>query len=176
MMKNRVVTATLGGAEAPTRTAATAPASHEIPTLCDTGTNMLALTWWPDMSCSVPRIAGLLFLSAVALMPGIARSWSGVLVDSDCYQAEERNINANDTTFDVDHDRDWEIRQCLPNLKTKEFILVERSGQSIKLNAEGNAKAKAMMPKTAKKSRVYVTVTGELEKNDVNVQSIAFEP
>jgi hypothetical protein len=122
------------------------------------------------------RIGGLLFLSSFALTVSFARSWSGVLVDAGCYQTEERNINANDTTFDVDHDRDWEIRQCLPTAKTKEFVLVDRSGQSVKLDAEGNARAGAMLPKTGKKSRVYVIIRGELEKNYVKVESIAINP
>jgi hypothetical protein len=97
-------------------------------------------------------------------------------VDAGCYAREESNINANDTTFDVDHDRNWEIRQCLPTAKTKEFTLVERSGQSINLDAEGNAKAEAMLPKTGKKSRIYVTIRGEREKNAVKVEAIAVNP
>ena len=109
------------------------------------------------------------------LTPSFAGSWSGVLVDAACYEREERNINANDTTFDVDHDRNFEIRQCLPSARTKAFVVVQQNGQSFKLDLTGNAKAAALIPKTGKKSRIYVTVKGQEDKNGVSVDSIVVD-
>jgi hypothetical protein len=106
------------------------------------------------------------------LTPTFAGSWSGVLVDAACYEREERNINVNDTTFDVDRDRDFEIRQCLPSTKTKAFAVVQQNGQSFELDSTGNAKAATLIPKTGKKSRIYVAVRGQEDKAGVIVDSI----
>jgi hypothetical protein len=120
----------------------------------------------------MPRPRRIFLLLPFVVLPIFAGSWSGVLVDADCYAREERNVDPKNTTFDVDRDRDLEIRYCLPSPKTKSFAVVQFSGQSFKLDSAGNAKAAEIVPKTTKKSRIHVTVTGQMVKNVVSVDSI----
>ena len=103
-----------------------------------------------------------------------AQSWSGYLVDSKCYDAEERNVNPFDTSPEVDRDKDLDIRLCTPSLKTKSFAVVPEDGSTnLKLDPVGTEKAIALIRKTGKKSFRKVTVTGEMNKNTVKVNSIS---
>jgi hypothetical protein len=102
-----------------------------------------------------------------------AESWSGTLVDSKCYDAEERNVNPTDTSTHVDRDGNREIRYCLPRAKTKSFAVVQADGPALKLDSAGNAKAAELVPQTGKKSRLFVTITGGLGDKTIKVDSIS---
>jgi hypothetical protein len=116
------------------------------------------------------RLAALLSLAPVL---GCAGSWSGTLVDAKCYQAEERNVNPTDTLFNVDRDGSREIRYCAPKAKTKSFAVVPSDGPSLKLDPAGNAKAAELVRQMGRKSRLVVSVTGELSKDMLKVDSIS---
>jgi hypothetical protein len=101
------------------------------------------------------------------------RSWSGFLVNSDCYEALERNANPWDTSIYVDRDRDWEIRYCRPNHKTKSFALVDHDGSIFRLDPAVNSKAAEIVQNAAKKEFLAVTVTGEMKKDEIAVSGIS---
>jgi hypothetical protein len=116
------------------------------------------------------RLAVLLFLS---LALSFAGSWSGALVDSKCYDAEQRNVNPTDTLTNVDRDGNLQIRYCSPSPKTKSFAVVQSDGPSLKLDSAGNAKATELVRKSGRKSQLNVAVTGEMSGNAIKVDSIA---
>lgn len=101
------------------------------------------------------------------------RTWSGFLVDRQCYESEERNVNPGDTETYVDRDRDLEVRFCSPHAKTKTFSLVDHDGIGYSLNAAGNAKAAEIARQTGKKVPMEVTVEGQQSKNTIDVGSIS---
>jgi hypothetical protein len=115
-------------------------------------------------------LAALLCLRSV---PVLAESWTGALVDSNCYASEEGNVNPFDPPFNVNHDRGFEIRACRPSARTKSFAVVDSDGQSFKLDPSGNAKAAELVRQAGKKSRLDVMVTGEKHKDTVRVNSIS---
>ena len=101
-----------------------------------------------------------------------AGTWTGLLVDSRCYEAAERNVNPTDTLTSVDRDGYSEVRRCSPKPKTKSFAVVPSGSPGFELDPEGNAKAAELVRRTGKKSLYRVTVTGEMNKNTVKVDSI----
>jgi hypothetical protein len=116
------------------------------------------------------------FVSLVCLTPtvGFAQSWSGYLVDSRCYDAEQRSFNPFDGPPDLVRDRGLEIRICTPSAKTKSFAVVESNEmKSFKLDPHGNERASALVRKIGKKSFREVTVTGERKGDVVAVNSIS---
>lgn len=119
------------------------------------------------------RVAALCCLSAAS---GFAGTWTGYLVNSKCFASLERNVNPDDTQGYVDHDRNWEIRYCSPNAKTKLFAVVEQDGTAFNLDAPGDAKAIDLLRKTGKKRYFGVLVTGERNKDTVKVDSISTVP
>jgi hypothetical protein len=116
------------------------------------------------------RLAALLCLSSAL---SFAETWSGVLVDSKCYDSEERNVNPTDTLTYVDRDKNMEIRYCSPSAKTKSFAVVQPDGMSFKLDSAGNAKAAELVRKTGKRSRFAAAITGQMSKNTIKVDSIS---
>ena len=116
------------------------------------------------------RIAALLAFSSAI---GFAETWSGELVDSKCYAAEERNVNPTDTEIWVDRDRGYEIRYCSPRQKTSAFAVVQPDGRSFPLDAAGNAKAAELVRNTGKKHVTPVTVTGVMIGKAIQVDSIS---
>jgi hypothetical protein len=102
-----------------------------------------------------------------------AETLSGALVDSKCYDSEERNVNPTDTLTYVDRDRNLEIRLCRPRGKTKSFAVVTQDGLSFKLDSAGNAKAAELVRKTGKKSGYEVAVIGGMSKHTIQVESIS---
>lgn len=119
------------------------------------------------------RLAALLAISSAF---GFAETWSGMLVDSKCYAAEERNVNPTDTEIFVDRDIGYQIRYCSPRLKTKTFALVPPYGESVPFDSAGNAKAAELVHNIAKRRLTPVTVTGELVGKAIQVDSIAVSP
>lgn len=119
------------------------------------------------------RTIALAALACLTAAPGFAQSVTGFLVDSNCYESVERNVDPWETNPYVDRDRDWEVRFCSPNRKTKSFSLVNHDGLSFKLDAAGNTKAAELVGSTRKKSLLEVSVTGEINKGGIKVSSIA---
>jgi len=78
------------------------------------------------------RVAVLLCLVSVV---GLAGSWEGVLVNSTCYDALERNVNPWESALDAGRDRNYEVRYCRANTHTKSFTVVQPDGQSFKLDS-----------------------------------------
>lgn len=116
------------------------------------------------------RLSVLLWMTSGATF---AQSWSGYLVDSRCYAAEERNVSPRDTETAVDRDRGYEVRYCSPGAKTRVFAIVPPSGERLKLDAAGNAKAGEIVRGIGKKSMLWVTATGELSGRTLEVNSIS---
>ena len=119
------------------------------------------------------RGIGLAVLVCLAAIPASANSWSGFLVDSSCYEAEERSVNPNYTFNHAYRDTGLEIQICTPSAKTKSFSLVEHGGFGFRLDPVGNARAAEIVQKAGKKRLVEVTVTGEMSKHAIEVGSIS---
>ena len=122
---------------------------------------------------SMPRIlllgVFLCFLSGLCF----AKSWSGALVDSKCYQYEELNVNPSDTLTSVDRDGRREVTFCSPSKKTKSFAVVQQFGPTLTLDSTGNTKAAELVRKIGKKSLLVVVVTGETDKSTIKVDAIS---
>jgi hypothetical protein len=112
-------------------------------------------------------------VSCLAAAPASAQTWSGFLVTADCYAALERNADPWDTSIYVDRDKDFEVRYCSPNTKTKTFTLVDHDGLSYNLDSAGNAKAAEIVRQFGNKKLLEVTVTGEKNKGEIKVSSIS---
>lgn len=124
----------------------------------------MALTMW---------LAALLVLSSAATF---AENWSGPLVDSKCYGAEQRNVNPTDTETYVDRDRGYEIRYCSPTHKTKYFAVVGSDGERLKFDSAGNVKAAELVRNVNKRQVLEVAVTGEMAGKEIKVESISAVP
>ena len=116
------------------------------------------------------RLAALFCLSSAL---GFAEVWSGALVDSKCYAAEERNANPTDTLTNVDRDGNLEIRYCSPRSKTKSFAVVQADGTILSLDSAGNAKAAELVRTAGKRSLFFVALTGVRSSGGIRVDSIA---
>jgi hypothetical protein len=121
------------------------------------------------------KLQGILLaaLACLASTPAFAKSWSGFLVDSTCYAAEERSVNPEYIYNHTYRDTDQEIRVCSPNARTKSFSIVGDDGFGLRLDPAGNAKAAEIVQQTGKKNRLEVTVTGETSKDAIEVDSLA---
>ncbi len=121
------------------------------------------------MALTMQVVSLLCLFSAVSF----AGTVTGVLVDSKCYAAEERNVNPTDTETYVDRDGSLEIRYCRPRAKTKSFAIVTPDGESFEFDSAGNAKAAELVGKTGKKSGYEVVVIGGMSKHIIQVESIS---
>ena len=122
-----------------------------------------------------PQGIWLAALICLAPAPACAKTWSGVLVDSRCYAAEERSVNPNYTYNHAYRDTDQEIRICSPSTKTKSFSVVVHSGFGFKLDPAGSERAAEIVRQMGTKHRVQVTVTGEMSKDGIEVGSISVD-
>ena len=102
-----------------------------------------------------------------------AESWTGFLVDADCYNRERRNTRPAERS--VDQDTDYEVRYCAPSAKTKTFELVDRDGRPIMLDQQGSAKAADLVRSRTEKAPVEVIVNGSRTGNVVKVDSIQLQ-
>ena len=114
------------------------------------------------------RLAILLLLASTLCFAG---SWSGFLVDSNCYASEQSNVNKDSST--VDRDMGMEVRYCSPNADTKIFAVVLPDWDSLKLDSAGNAMAAELVRRTSKQRLFAVTVTGDLNHDTVKVDSLS---
>jgi hypothetical protein len=113
------------------------------------------------------------FLLCFAAVQTFAATWSGMLVDSNCYASEQRNVNSKDTLTNVDRDQNLEIQMCYAKPHTKSFAVVDQNGGSFGLDAAGNAKAAALVQGANLHHRVYVTVTGQMTGGIITVKSMS---
>lgn len=125
-----------------------------------------------SMSVAIRAVAGLCLASTLSY----AENWMGALVDSNCYEYRERNVNPTDTMTYVDRDTSAEIRYCSPNAKARTFSIVLREGPSFRLDPPGNTEAAQLVRRTGKRSLFIVAVTGELGKSTIKVNSISIAP
>jgi hypothetical protein len=95
-----------------------------------------------------------------------AQSWSGYLVDWDCYARDQSNTNRYAGT--VDREMSAVLKQCAPSAKTKALAEVLPGWDSLKLDSSGNAKAAELAAKSGKKL-VQVTVTGARNHDSIKV-------
>ena len=102
-----------------------------------------------------------------------AQSWSGVLVNSKCYEDVERNVNPWESSIDAARDRNYEIRFCRANGRTQLFTVVQQDGRSFKLDSAGNMKAAEIVRNGNQKYIFVVAVTGEKTDNTIKVDSIS---
>jgi hypothetical protein len=100
---------------------------------------------------------------------GFAENWSGILVDSKCYDSEERNVNP----WEPYHDQALDVRLCHPNAHTKSFAIVQADWLALKLDSSANAQAAELVRKADKKPYLGVVVTGERNKDTVRVETIS---
>ena len=118
------------------------------------------------------RAVQLFLLGCMAAAPGLARSWSGVLVDTRCYQSQVGNVGPGQSASYSGRDMDFNLRYCSPKAKTRAFSVVQNDWAAVPLDSAGNAKAADLVRKTGKRRVFAVTVTGELDKETIRVDSI----
>jgi hypothetical protein len=123
-----------------------------------------------EMKLPLIGFAALICLGAT---PVFAHEYSGFLVDSKCFEAQERNVNPQDTEIYVNRDKDREIRYCSPNAKTKSFTLVDHDGLSFRLDTAGSMEAAEIIRKNGKKDVFRVTVTGEKIKDEIRATAVS---
>ena len=116
------------------------------------------------------RLAVLLCLVSMA---GFAGNWEGVLVNSECYDALERNVNPFDSALEASRDRNFEVRYCRANARTKSFAVVQPDGQSFKLDSTGNTRAAEIVRKGNQKFIFVVDVNGKVRDHSITVDSIS---
>jgi hypothetical protein len=119
------------------------------------------------------RLVALLAFSSAFLF---AATWSGPLVDSNCYAAVERNVNPTDTETFVDRDGGYQIRYCSPTRKTKTFAIVAADGRELNLDSAGNAKAGELVRNVIKRRWLKVVVSGQMSGETIQVDSISAAP
>jgi len=111
-------------------------------------------------------------LAAAALASTLtaADTWTGFLVDARCYDSEERNARVWD--LETNHDRDYEVRVCTPSSKTKAYKLVDRNGQSVRLDPAAGAKVMPLLQANHSKP-LPVTIQGSESGKMLQVDSIS---
>jgi hypothetical protein len=125
------------------------------------------------MMSNKTRISSLmLFLPLVGLAsePAFAGTWSGALVDAKCFESAQGNHNVSDSP--ALQDVGFEVRLCSPKAKTRSFEIVQPYGAKLTLDSKGNELASQLVEQGLKKSPWYVTVTGDLKKQAIAVNSI----
>lgn len=136
----------------------------------------------------LPVLIGIVSSSVMVLMGGVAQQklpemtteskaglrgrWEGVLVNSECYDTLERNVNPSESA-DASGDRSLEVRYCRANARTKSFTVVQPDGQSFKLDATGNARAAEIVRTGNQKLIFVVSVTGDVRDHLIKVDSIS---
>lgn len=98
---------------------------------------------------------------------------SGYMVDSECYEAAQRNVNPWDTQGSVNRDVHSDVKYCVPKEKAKSFSLVQKDWNSIRFDSAGDAKAREFVHQTGKQDKYWVNVTGEFDKKILRVESIS---
>jgi hypothetical protein len=102
-------------------------------------------------------------------LQGFAESWTGVLVDSKCFDSAEANVNP----WEPYRDQAMDVRYCRPKARTKSFAIIQADWSRLKLDSGVNAKAADLVGKAGKTPYIGVVVTGEKTKDTVTVESIS---
>jgi hypothetical protein len=102
------------------------------------------------------RFAGLLFLFSAA---AFAETWNGTLVDVMCKKADL----ASHTT------------KCTIGCSKSGYGLVLADGKFVKFDEAGNAKALAALKATSKEKDLKARITGTLDGETVQVESVELE-
>lgn len=118
------------------------------------------------------RIRQVAFLITLLPLAGFAQTSEGVLVNSTCYYNVDNNVNPAGRNVDAARDRDFELRFCHADARTKAFAVVQSDGQSFKLDNAGNAKAAEIVRKGNPKNMFVVQVTGKIHNESIAVDSI----
>ena len=114
------------------------------------------------------RLASLISLTS---MLSFAGSWSGVLVDADCYNSSPTNTKHGTHPATMSPSR--HIKACPPTADTKSFAVVQQDGSTVNLDPDGNQKAHDLVAKEGKMSRYKVNVSGDMNQNMVKVDTIS---
>ena len=112
----------------------------------------------------------LAFLVSLAPVASFAGSWSGVLVDSDCYARAQSNTKQGTHPGSMG---DQSVRRCAPTVKSTSFAVVQQDGTSLKLDSNGNQKAQELIHKEGNLSQYKVSVTGDTTRDTVTVATIS---
>jgi hypothetical protein len=106
-----------------------------------------------------------------------AATWTGDLVDAECFRTEQRNVNPDYISMPGAVDLGFNIRACYPRPgKTRKFMVVLTDGQSYSLDATGNSEAAKLVDAAGKRGKrqhyFIVIVTGTISKAHISVDSI----
>jgi hypothetical protein len=115
------------------------------------------------------QLAALLLLASIASFA--TGSWSGYLVDAKCYETARGNVGPGYTSTS-NRDMDLDIKLCPPKEKTKSFALVRFDWNMFKFDAAGNTKAVEFLHNTTSQKAYVVTITGDIARNVIKVDSI----
>jgi hypothetical protein len=116
------------------------------------------------------QLAVLIFLAFTACLA--TESFSGYMVDSDCFETMQRNTNQWPTpTVELDMDRD--VKFCAPKTTTKSFGLVKQDWAILRFDSGGNAKAAELIRNTERREMYLVSLAGAMDKNFLRVDSIS---
>ena len=119
------------------------------------------------MKLAMP-LAGLIFLVSAASFA--AKSWSGYLVDSSCYESLFNNAKGSST---VNRNMLRDTKRCTPSAKTKSFGVVAQDWKIFKFDPAGNGKALEFIHSTPKQDVYRVSVAGDIDSNILKVDSIS---
>ncbi len=112
----------------------------------------------------------LAFLLSLVPALSFAESWSGALVDSNCYTAAVQNSSHG---HPGSGDTKRAVRSCSPTDNTTSFSFVQQVGTTFTLDAAGNAKARELFLKAGKNSPFRVHVTGDITADTLRVDKIS---
>lgn len=97
-----------------------------------------------------------------------AATWSGPLVDSDCYLMMQQNTSADAGFTGIDIS--GRIRNCAATMTTTSFAIVQPNTLMLRFNGAGNEKALFLMQTTRGTARVRVS--GKRSHNLLEVDDI----
>jgi hypothetical protein len=100
-----------------------------------------------------------------------AGSWSGFLVDAECYSATQANTKGGTHPASIDNNRT--LRVCAPKATTKSFAVMQEDGTSFELDSAGNQKARDFVAKQGNVPRYKVNVTGDMTQNTLQLSTIS---
>jgi hypothetical protein len=111
------------------------------------------------------------FLTSFTAMLTFAGSWSGFLVDADCYASHQMNTRAGTHPATVDTNRI--VKTCPPKAESTSFVVMEKGGRVFNLDAAGNQKAHELVQKAGSAPTYKIKVLGDVEENTLKVSAIS---
>ncbi len=113
----------------------------------------------------------LVLIGSVGAMLSFAESWSGFLVDSECYISEHKDTKAGTHPASIDNGKI--VQLCSPKKDTKTLAFVTRDGIRHDLDPDGAQKARDLISKHPEMSRYSVNVSGDMNQNTITVANIS---